>query len=540
MMERSMECHWISSADLPRTTLLYGTFLNDFSRVSEFYAHPPNLDGILEAAGEVRMEDSQRRKVVEVLRSQNQGFGGDQATQRNLDRLEAGAAAVVTGQQVGLFGGPAYTVYKALTALRVAEELTSRGTDAVAVFWLATEDHDLAEVDHCFFGVRGGLERLALDISDGEGRRVGEIRLGETVIGVSTRALEILSGTGENPAARWISESYQPEETLGSSFAKLMTRLLAGTGMIFLNPVSPELHRLSMATMHRALAEHQPLAQELLARSEALEKAGFHSQVKVTERHTLLFRIVDGQRVAIRTKDGVFVSGRMQQSRDAVLKAVEEHPEQFSASALLRPVVQDMLLPTAAYVAGPSEVAYYAQASVVHQRLLGRAPAVLPRAGFTLVNSQVASLFKKYNLNVRDVIAGRHRFRAKMEAQVLPKTLTRRFNAGERALQRLFADLREPLATLDQTLLGALDNAAEKALYQFNSLRGKAGRAEGFRTGVLDTHEREIGSLLLPNNDLQERCLSLLPFLAGEEGGLLGHLARCIRIGAGEHGVIYL
>jgi bacillithiol biosynthesis cysteine-adding enzyme BshC len=539
MMERSMECHWIPSAELPRTALLYSTFLNDFPRVSEFYGHPPNLDGILRAAAEIRLEVSQRRSVVEVLRAQNQAFGGDQVTQRNLDRLEAGAVAVVTGQQVGLFGGPAYTVYKALTAVRVAEELTARGTDAVPVFWLATEDHDLAEVDHCFFGVRGGVERLVLDASDGQGRRVGEIRLGEAIVGVSARAREIVNGAPENRVTRWIAESYLPEETLGSAFAKLMTRLLAGTGMIFLDPVSPELHRLSMVTMRRALAEHQPLAEELLARSEALEKAGFHAQVKVADRHTLLFRIVDGHRVAIRAKDGAFVSGRMQQSREAALKALEEHPEQFSASALLRPVVQDTLLPTAAYVAGPSEVAYYAQVSVVYRRLLGRAPVVLPRAGFTLVNAQVGNLLKKYNLDIQDVIAGRHRFRAKMEAQVLPKTLMRRFSAGEKTLQRVFGGLREPLAALDQTLVGALDNAAEKVLYQFNSLRGKAGRAEGFRTGVLETHEREISSLLLPNKDLQERSLSLLPFLAGE-GELLDHLARNIKIGSGEHGLVYL
>lgn len=535
-----MECHWISLAELPRVSHLYSTFLDDFSRVSEFYGHPANLEGVARAAGEVRLDEALRRGVTEVLRQQNQSFGGGQATQRNLDRLAAGAVAVVTGQQVGLFGGPAYTIYKALTAVRVAEELTASGTDAVPVFWLATEDHDLAEVDHCFFGVRGGLERLVLDASHSDGRRVGEIPLGEGILPVAARALEVLKGLEGNPIGRWIGEAYLPGETFGSAFAKLMTCLLSTTGMIFLDSLSPELHRLSMPTMRRALAEHKPLAQELLERSSVLEKSGFHSQVKVAGRHTLLFRVVDGQRLPIRSKDGNLVSGRVQQPLETALQAIEEHPEQFSASALLRPVVQDALLPTAAYVAGPSEVAYYAQASVVHRRLLGRVPAVLPRAGFTLVTAQVANLLKKYGLDVEDVICGGRKFRSKMEAKVLPKTLMRRFNAGEKSLQRLVEGLREPLAELDQTLLGALDTAAEKMLYQFNSLRGKAGRAEGFRTGVLDNHEREIVSLLLPNKSLQERSLSLLPFLANDDTGLLDQLARSIRIGAGDHGVVYL
>jgi len=158
--ERSMECHCIPPADLPHAALLYKAYLSDFSRVSEFYVHPPDLNGISRAAHEIRFEDALRRDVVGILRKQNAVFGGGSETSRNLDRLQNGAAAVVTGQQVGLLGGPAFSVYKALTAIRLANELTASGTNAVPIFWLATEDHDLAEVDHCFFGARAGLERL--------------------------------------------------------------------------------------------------------------------------------------------------------------------------------------------------------------------------------------------------------------------------------------------------------------------------------------------------------------------------------------------
>jgi bacillithiol biosynthesis cysteine-adding enzyme BshC len=539
-MERPMECHCISPAELPHTTLLYSTYLTDFSRVSEFYVHPPGPDGISRAAAEIHLEDSVRRGVVEVLRKQNTTFGGGLETIRNLDRLRDGAAAVVTGQQVGLFGGPAFSVYKALTAIHLANELTASGSNAVPVFWLAAEDHDLAEVDHCFFGARGGLERFDLSMPGAQGRRVGEIQLGEAMRELSSRACAMAEGAAAGEVTRWISESYRPEETLGSAFAKLMTRIFAGRGLIFLDPLSPELHRLSSTTMRRAVKDHEALAKDLVARSAALDRAGFHAQVKVAENSTLVFRIVDGQRVAVRPKNGGLVAGRIQESLEETLQAVERHPEEFSASALLRPVIQDTLLPTIAYIGGPAEIAYHAQTSVVYQRLLGRAPAVLPRAGFTLVTAHVANLLNKYNVDVRDVFAGRQKLRAKMEAEVLPRELTERFAEGERKLQGLLESLREPLAKLDQTLAGALDTAAEKMLYQFNSVRSKAGRAEGFRSGVLDTHEREITSLLLPNNELQERSLSLLPFLAAEGSDLLNQLDRNIRIGAGEHCLLYL
>jgi bacillithiol biosynthesis cysteine-adding enzyme BshC len=540
MMSDPMECHSIPAGQLPGATLLYTTFLNDFPRVSQFYSHPPNWTGIQQAARELRMDGALRRGVTEVLRAQNIALGGGEATTRNLDRLRDGAVAVVTGQQVGLFGGPAYCVYKALTAIHAARELTGKGTDAVPVFWLATEDHDLAEVNHNYFLKRGGPERFDLAPEGLADRRVGEIGLGEAVRESSLRAAGLLEGPSSEAVQRWLGESYNPEENFGSAFGKLMTRIFEGHGLIFLDPLSPELHRFSAPTLQRAIREHDLLAGELVARSAALEGAGFHAQVKVTAQSMLVFRIVDGQRVAMRPSDGGFIAGKKEETEEEVLRALEEHPEAFSPSALLRPVIQDTLLPTVAYVGGPAEIAYQAQTSVVYQHLLGRAPAILPRAGFTLIPANVGNLLKKYNLDIQDIFGGRHRLHARMEAEALPHALTERFEQGEKTIQSAIESLREPLGKLDQTLLGALDNASEKILYQFSGLRGKAGRAEGFRSGVLNTHETEIAGALLPNNALQERSLSFLPFLSAHGGELLARLDQMIKIGTGEHCVVEL
>jgi uncharacterized protein YllA (UPF0747 family) len=219
---------------------------------------------------------------------------------------------------------------------------------------------------------------------------------------------------------------------------------------------------------------------------------------------------------------------------------VEEHPEDFSPSALLRPVIQDTLLPTVAYIAGPAEVAYHAQTSLIYKTLLGRAPAILPRASFTLVPSHVSNLLKKYNLDAREILQGRQKFRARLEAEALPQALTARFDDGEQAIKAIVDGLREPIAKLDQTLVGALDTASEKMLYQLTGLRAKAGRAEGFRTGILNTHENEIASSLFPNNALQERSFGLLTFLAREGPELLDHLDRHVKVGTGEHCFLFL
>jgi bacillithiol biosynthesis cysteine-adding enzyme BshC len=530
-----MDCSWISPTELPGATRLYSTFLSDFPRVTDFYRHPPNANGIDEAISEIRYEDSVRRAVVEVLGRQNQALGTDDATNRNLDRLRDGAVAVVTGQQVGLFGGPAYSIYKALTAVHAARGLTERGINAVPVFWLATEDHDLAEVNHCFFPKRGGFERLELATSGAADRRVGDIRLGEGIRELSGQAAALLEGSWGEEVGRWVTESYAPEETFGTSFGKLMARIFARRGLIFLDPMSPDLHRLSSPTMLRAVKEHKALANELVARSETLEKTGFHAQVKVTEQSTLVFRIVDGQRIALRQANGGLAAGSNKESLEQTLRALEEHPEDFSPNALLRPVIQDTLLPTVAYIAGAAEIAYHAQTSVIYRKLLGRAPAILPRAGFTLVPAHVSNLLKKYNLDAPEILQGRHKLRARLEAEALPQALTARFDEGEQAIKVLMDGLREPLTKLDQTLLGSLDTASEKMLYQFSGLRAKAGRAEGFRTGVLNTHENEIASSLFPNNGLQERSFGLLAHLATEGPELLDQLNQQIKLGSGEH-----
>ncbi|MGH9791707.1 MAG: bacillithiol biosynthesis protein BshC, partial [Candidatus Acidiferrales bacterium] len=321
-----MECHCLPAYELPHTTPLYAAFLTDFAKVQRFFGHAPNLDGARAAAAEVKLESAARgaaalpasgtvalqargavglqarETIVEVLREQNRELGGGEDVTRNIERLAGGAVAVVTGQQVGLFGGPAYSFYKALTAVRLAQELTDAGVDAVPVFWLASEDHDLAEVNHCYWPREGGaLHRLELELGEhAAGRSVGSVQFGATVTPLVKGAAGLLQGESYEWVAGALRAGYAPSETLSSAFGKMMSRLLAGRGLIMLDPLDARVHRLAAPVYARALEEREALASELVARGKELDKAGFHAQVKVTARSTLLFCEVDGRRVALR------------------------------------------------------------------------------------------------------------------------------------------------------------------------------------------------------------------------------------------------
>jgi bacillithiol synthase len=536
-----MECSCLSYRELPHTTKLFASYIYDFPQVSRWYSHDPDEAGVLESAAEIRMDPTIRGEVVDILREQNRAFGIDGAVEQNLARLANGAAAIVTGQQVGLFGGPAYSIYKAAGVLRWAEHLTERGKDAVPVFWLATEDHDFAEVNHTFFKGGAGLSELALEIPpEFEGRSVGEIALPKEIGQVVEKAAGQLEGSYSEEACRALKESYHPGENFGSAFGKLMARLFAGRGLILIEPLDSRLHRLASSVYRRAIENNDSIQADLLERSKELESAGYHAQVRTSREGSLMFVEVEGKREPVRSRGGKFTAGRRTFSRDELLQMAQESPELFSANVLLRPVVQDTLLPTAAYIAGPAEIAYYAQAERVYGALLGRMPAILPRSSITLVEPALARILKKYRMDAREVLLGRQNLRAKLALHALPGGLMKRFERDEKALWRLLQGYRKPLGQLDKTLVGAIDTAERKMLYQFTKLRAKAGRAENGRAGILDRHEGLLLDALCPHRALQERTLNFLPFLSQYGSNLLDQISEHSGPTCPDHKICFL
>ncbi|HEV3219335.1 MAG TPA: bacillithiol biosynthesis BshC [Candidatus Acidoferrales bacterium] len=573
-----MDPDCLAPAEVPQTSRLYITYLSKPAHLHGFYAHPPNLKGIREASRELkaaatRYPAEMRFGVVQILREQNARFAGgalESQLKRNLERLESGAAAVVTGQQCGLFGGPAYTFYKAISALRVAADLTRAKIEAVPIFWMASEDHDLAEVNHVFWTASanspGTQSRTAQSIvaqtdepiekvewteddltrAMNEGRSVGSVPLGKGIEALARKAADALGGAFAAEFAGALTAAYTSGETFGSAFAHLMSALFARRGLILLDPQDMRLHQLAAPLLQRAAGQQEALTAALLAQNKKLESAGYHAQVRVTESSTLLFRIegahsadpraedgrgldgpgMAGQRVALKKTNSGFAAGDEHFSADELGKAIAAAPELFSPNALLRPVVQDFLLPTVAYIGGPAEVAYFAQNSALYKKLLRRMPAILPRPSFTIVEPEIVRLLDRYGLAPEDALLGRQWLAKKMERRHIPGKLALMFDVEQANLERMLRSLRAPLAKLDPTLKGALETAARKILYQLENLRAKAGRAADFRAGVLSRHEATVLGALFPQHGLQERSLSLLPFLARHGTDFFDELAK--------------
>jgi bacillithiol synthase len=534
-----MGCVSIPFRRLPHQPRLFVRFVDDFSGVSGFYTHRPDFDSVKQAAQHLEFPAERRKEIAAILRRQNVSLGSGKATQKNLDRLEQGAVVVVSGQQVGLFSGPAYAFYKALTAVQIAQELTEAGIPAVPVFWMATEDHDLDEVRQVGWFDSGKLTRFALPAEDSNTRPVGQVKLGPAIEGLAQEAIRALSGPGSDAITQALLQSYRPEETYGGAFGKLFANLLAEQGLILLDPLGRDLHRLAAPLFQKALEDRDALNEKLLQRGKELEAAKLEVQVKVTAQSTLLFTLRNGQRQPISASNGKFKSGNASWTRDELVQLARSEPESFSPNALLRPVVQDYLLPTAAYIGGPAEICYLAQSQVIYEHLLGRMPVVLPRSGFTILDAKGEKLAQKYGLCIENLWAGPQELRRKMEEVSVPEKLAQTFEQDKSKIEGMLDELGKEIEKLDPTLHGAVSTARNKISFQLENLQRKTGRALDEKAGLLSEHERFLEDLLYPNKNLQSRELCLLPFLArwGMEG--LGELQRLSGSATlGEHRIV--
>ena len=538
-----MKSECLPFSKIPHTTRLFTDFLDFPSSVRSFYPRSPHfLEWLKEEIPNQRYDAQRRQRVSDVLERQNKAWGASEKTLENLARFRAGACATVTGQQVGLFGGPLFALFKALTAVKLGQEARAAGMDCVPIFWLATEDHDLEEVSRTeVLGADGLLQDLSTFTKAAPDASVGTIRFGSELEALVQQAAELL---GDTPIVDSIKKSYRPGETFGSAFAKLFASLFGDWGVILLDSADSELHAICQPVFHEAIEKAAEIDDVLLQRGKALESAGYHQQVKVTPSSTLVFTYRNGARTPIhRVANGRpdsydFVVDQERLSQSELLSRISAAPDQFSANVLLRPVLQDYLLPTLAYTGGSSEVAYFAQAAVVYEKLLGHVTPIIPRFSATLVEPKADRLLERYGLNLPDLF--HDHLREKLAQRTLPAELQSAFESANAGLEKSLSAIRDALAKLDPTLVEASNRAGSKIQHQLEHLRASAARAELRQTELLSRHADVITSMLYPNKSLQERELGGVYFLAKYGIDLLQQIYSAIHTDCLDHQVIHL
>ena len=515
----STECYPI--AMLPNTSRLYRDYVAmgeaPGSRIRAWYgAEPLGRSWMRPAPPPANAE-----ALATALESQATSFGAGPETLANIAKLRAGARAVVTGQQVGLLGGPLLVLLKAATAVARAKQANeATGAAHVPIFWCATEDHDLDEADQVTFLTKAAIETLRLPIHRNGWAPVGGVLLGPEIQAVLDRASELL---GYTPVCDLLRDCYQPNASFGESFARLLTRLFAAEGLIVMDAAGRDFHALGAAVLCGAIEHAADLEAALLARSTELESAGYHAQVLVKAGASLLFFIADdGSRLPLRrSPDGTWRAANgtsaRQFTQQELLELVDAEPERLSPNALLRPVFQDTILPTTAYIGGPAEVAYFAQSAVLYQQLLGRVTPVLPRLSATVIEPAIGEVMARHEVSLPDVMQSSEEFVQRLGARAVPIEAKRRLARAGNALDEALKDAEDYLGSLDPALGRSAEVSASKMRYQMSRLRRLAANYALDKEASLRKHANAMTLHLFPDGHPQERVLAGAWFLSAYE-----------------------
>lgn len=503
------------------TSSLASKYINAFTEVSHLYEHDPfSVDSFMERHKRVMADyHTDRGTLVSILHEYNKSLNCGEKTQANLDKLaQEDTVVIVTGQQAGVLTGPLYTVYKAITAIQLAAKVEkTAGLKVVPMFWVAAEDHDYAEIDHIdFLNKTHELTRLKLEYQPDKKMSIGSIPVPDEIF----RLIEDLD-ENTNPS-EWkdalISELKKLAETYGNLadwFAAIMANLFSRYGLIIINPMLPELRKMMANSFKEFILKADLVSDKLAKGIKKVKDLGFEPQVTKEENNINMFLYVDGERQPLfKTDNGYTARGSDKTwALEEILKIAESHPEMLSPNVVLRPVVQDVLLPILAYVAGPGEISYYGLYREIYPLFEERMPVIYPRTNVTIIERAVAKSMAKYHVNFDDGAEG---IKEKLASYLQEQDrigIDALFENYEKELKNSFAGLSVKVSEIDTQLKGHGEEALNKMVYQLEHFHKKVHQYHRKSMDSAVSKFRQMENNLFPMRSWQERIFNIFPYL---------------------------
>jgi bacillithiol biosynthesis cysteine-adding enzyme BshC len=532
---------------MPGASSLLRDYVGHFRRLAPFYAHDPqDPTAYRKQADACAGRTYPRAAVRDALAALNARLGAPAAVLQNVAALgKSDTLAVCTGQQTGLFGGPIFTLYKAMTAIHLAERLQDElGHPVVPLFWMASEDHDVAEADHVWLPDRTGALVLVRHAAwaPPAGFMPANLRLGPGIAETLAQARACLPET-EFLDALWtaLGEAYAPTETLADAFGRWMLHLLGRYGLVLVDGADPALKPLAAPVFRQELGEAPRSSRAILDASEALRAAGYPAQIEARPDGVGCFLLRDGRHPLDR--DGG--SFRLRDTGETIpvpelRRLAEEAPERFSPNVALRPIVQDTLFPTLAYVAGPGELAYFAQLREIYEAFAVPMPLIVPRASFTLIEPRATQLLERFRLGLADIAQDPEQLASRVFRTQLPPDVESVIARARGGVEELFREVSEVIGAVDPTLRATVGQTSGHIKGHLEQLEKKTVQALKRRESDTRQQLHRLRETLMPGGKSQERVLPALPFLA-KYGPMLVKLLRRETDGPGfTHGMVRL
>ena len=519
-------------------------YFADYDKVAEFYnGDYRNAGTFFTHANELRQRSLAIEELVAILAEQNKTFGCGHQTIDKIALLQKGACAVVTGQQTGLFGGPLFTIYKALTAIKLSERLSRTCDDCfVPVFWLASDDHDFREVNHCIITDKSNaLKRITYSGHHEDSHLpISDIILNDS-IAEALKELEDNTHPTEFKSAVMsvLSAAYQPGGSFSTGFALWIMQLFKAFGLIVIDGSDARLKSLSSGLFRQEVEENSPSTLQGQKISEKLIKAGYHNQVNIGDGFLNLFYI-EHERQSIQHVDDLYTLKRSGKkiSKTEISKLLRDNPEAFSPNVLLRPLYQDTLLPTVAYVAGPAETAYYAQMKGIYHAFDIPMPIIYPRKSITLLESKIEKVLDKYALKVTDLWGNIDTLITDITKQQLPSDLEENLENTTSEMIKQFEIFEHTVIELDKSLADTAKNIKSRIRGQMETMEKKILQAYKKRNDVMRQQIYKAQNSLNPNSQLQEREFNVIPYLFKYGFEFIDRIYEAVDISDFEHQII--
>lgn len=535
---------------IPEQSRLFIDFQTDPASLRKYYPNAvASISEVAAFAPKVRASQTvDRNAICDALIQINSGCGASAAAMANIDLLrDEKTVAVLTGQQTGLFSGPLYTIYKALSAVKLAERLTAEGTPAVPMFWAATEDHDFDEIASTSVIASDGT---VATVKYNSANRIPESQVGSTVLDASiTDAVrELTDGLPRTEFTDKVGEmlltGWKPGSKFGEAFLTQLAQMFRSFGLIFIDPQNVLLKQLSAPIYEAAIDNFDTAVERLTTRSKDLVSAGYHAQVLIEEDHFPLFwQTDDGVRSAVRkTADGCYRSkaDKREFTTADLLDIAAHEPERLSPGVMLRPVVQDYLFPTICYFGGGAEIAYFAQNSVVYETLGRPVTPILHRQSFTIIESRHQRTMDDLRLDLTDLFGGLESLLPTLiEKHISPDT-AQLFADVEERINAELNRLDQNLSALDVTLADNLAKRRRKMIYHIGAMRKKAYRAELRKSETINARVSAAFSSVYPHGHLQERSINVVTFLNKYGANFIDWLYQSINLDDRGHRLIHL
>jgi bacillithiol biosynthesis cysteine-adding enzyme BshC len=537
-------------ARVPQQSRLFLDYLNDATALRNYYpsAVSEHYEVAARAPEVLQNYTVDRARVSDALERLNRGWGAGQATLANIARLrEPDAVAVVTGQQAGLFTGPLYTIYKALSTVKLVNCLRERGVKAVPIFWIATEDHDFDEVAWAeYICCNCNLTRSTVPLDwHKEGQMVGRVVMDERINEVLDTVLQDCPDSEFRPdVEKIIRAAYAPGRSFSDAFARMMTDLLGEYGIIFFDPLDAELKSLAAPLYAQAAQKGPEIAAAIETRSRQLVADGYHAQVAANANSFPLFMLDEagGRRALTRQDDGRYQTktGGASYTAEELADWAAREPERFSPNVTLRAVAQDYLLPTLCYFGGAAEIAYFAQTAEAYRVLQRPATPILHRASLTFVERHTSRILERFKLDLLDLFGGLEPLLARVVEEHLGVGAARAFDQANAVITAELDALQNELRGIDLTLADALDTGRRKIMYQLEGLRTRYHHAQMRRDEATHRQLERASTALFPHKGLQERRLNIV-WLIGRHGRyVVNWIHDAINLGSDDHQIVYL